>query len=267
MEAGEHDGSAPVPAGGSHDQAAQLKGEPDMRNCLTLGAALMIALVQPVAAQEVVVTGQRGDFANAPAGYVGIVLPSRPVITLTRPADYVVFGIKVAGDTRDQKQRRADLLATIRDAIGVADKSGVELATGQYLLEPLTPKGLGNLPFNGDGRPDTDQTNFLAKVRVAPGMDLAVARTRVDHFVAAVKPVGRSTISVSHGPMLSMIRPDQYRAQIIDLIAADAAMSAAKFGANYGVDVSGLDRPVEWTRAGPLDVFLYLPAAYVVRRN
>ena len=67
--------------------------------------------------------------------------------------------------------------------------------------------------------------------------------------------------------MLSMIRPDQYRAQIIDLIAADAAASAAKFGPNYGVDVSGLDRPVEWTRAGPLDVFLYLPAAYVVRRN
>jgi hypothetical protein len=238
-----------------------------MRNCLTLAAAMTLALVEPAAAQEVIVTGQRGDFANSPSGYVGIVLPSRPVITLTRPADYVVFGIRVAGDTRDQKQRRADLLATIRDAIGTAGKSGVELATGQYVLAPLTTNGLGNLPFGSDGRPDTDQTNFLAKVRVAPGMDLTVARARIDQFIAAVKPVGRSTISVSSGPMLSMVRPDQYRAQIIDLIAADAAMSAGKFGPHYGVDVSGLDRPVEWTRAGPLDVFLYLPAAYVVRRN
>ena len=238
-----------------------------MRNIYMLGAALMLAMAEPATAQEVIVTGQRGDFANAPGGYVGIVLPSRPVITLTRPADYVVFGIKVAGDTRDQKQRRADLLATIRGAIGAADKAGVELAIGQYLLQPLTAAGLGNLPFAGDGRPDTDQTNFLAKVRVAPGIDLTTARARIDRFVASVKPIGRSTISVSFGPMLSMIRPDQYRAQIIDLIAADAAASAAKFGPNYGVDVSGLDRPVEWTRAGPLDVFLYLPAAYVVRRN
>ena len=238
-----------------------------MHICLKLGAVAMLALVEPAAAQEVIVTGQRGDFANAPGGYVGIVLPSRPVITLTRPADYVVFGIRVAGDTRDQTQRRADLLATIRGAIGAAGRSGVELATGQYLLEPLTPAGLGNLPFGSDGRPDTDQTNFLAKVRIAPGMDLTMARARIDQFITAVKPVGRSTISVSFGPMLSMVRPDQYRAQIIDLIAQDAAQSAARFGPNYGVDVSGLDRPVEWTRAGPLEVFLYLPAAYVVRRN
>ncbi len=214
-----------------------------------------------------IVTASRGDFANAPSGYVGIILPSRPVITLTRPADYIVFGIRVAGDTRDLKQRRSDLLATIRGAIGVAGRSEVELATGQYVLEPLAPDGLGNLPFTSDGRPDTDQLNLLAKVRITASMDLTSARTRVEKFVAAVEPVGRSVATISFGPTLSMIRPDQYRGRIIELIAADAALSAAKFGPDYGVDVSGLDRPVEWTRAGPLEVFLYLPAAYTVRRN
>lgn len=238
-----------------------------MRNLFKVSVAVMMALVEPASAQEVIVTAQRGDFANAPSGYAGIVLPSRPVITLTRAADYVVFGIRVAGDTRDLKQRRADLLASIRGAIGLANKSGVELATGQYVLQPLTPEGLGNLSFVSDGRPDTDQTHFLVKVRIAPGMDLITARARVDRFVEAVKPIGRSTISVSFGPTLSMIRPDQYRSQIIDLIAADAVASAAKFGPGYGVDVSGLDRPVEWSRAGPLEVFLYLPAAYTVRRD
>lgn len=227
----------------------------------------MLALVEPAVAQEVIVTASRGDFANAPSGYVGIILPSRPVIALTRPADYVVFGIRVAGDTRDLKQRRADLLATIRGAIGLANKSEVELATGQYVLQALALDDLGNLPFVGDGRPDTDQLNLLVKVRVTRGIDLTSARARVDKFVAAVKPVGRSAVTVSFGPALSMVRPDQYRGQIIDLIAADAALSAAKFGSNYGVDVSGLDRPVEWTRAGPLEVFLYLPAGYTVRRN
>lgn len=221
----------------------------------------------PSAAQEVVVTASRGEFGNAPGGYVGIVLPSRPVITLTRTADYVVFGINVQGDTRDLTQRRADLVATVRAMIAAAGGAGVELATGQYVLQPLTSGDVGNLPLTGAGRPDTDQTNFLVKVRVASGVDLTTARARVDRFVAAVKKVGRTSVTISFGPSLSMIRPDQYRGQIIELIAADAAASAARFGPTYGVDVAGLDRPVEWTRAGPLEVFLYLPAAYTVRRN
>jgi len=64
---------------------------------------------------------------------------------------------------------------------------------------------------------------------------------------------------------LSVVSPDQYRGQIIDLIAADAAASAAKFGPGYGVQVSGLDRPVEWARASLTEVALYLPASYTVR--
>lgn len=231
------------------------------------GLALLAAFAGPAAAQEVVITASRGEFANAPNGYVGIVLPSRPVITLTRTADYVVFGINVQGDERDSTRRRADLLATIRAAIAAAGGAGVELATGQYVLQPLTAADVGNLPLSGAGRPDTDQTSFLVKVRVAPGIDLTSARTRTDGFLRGVKRVGRTTMSVTFGPTLSMIQPDQYRAQIIDLIAADAAASAAKFGPTYGVEVAGLDRPVEWTRAGPIDVFLYLSAAYTVRRN
>ena len=45
------------------------------------------------------------------------------------------------------------------------------------------------------------------------------------------------------------------------------AASAAKFGTDSGVDVMGLDRPVEWARAGPTEVFLFLPASYVVRKR
>jgi hypothetical protein len=244
-----------------------LKGEQTMAKTFHIGTAFALALGGQAQAQEVVVTTSRGEFANSSSGYVNIILPSRPVIALTRAADYVVFGVRVAGDTRDTKQRRADLLATIRGAINLSERSDVELATGQYVLQPLQPADLGNLTFVGDGRPDTDQTSILVKVRVAPGVDLSTARARVDKFVSAVRPVGRSTMTVSFGPTLSMLRPDQYRGQIIDLIAADAARSAEKFGPDYGVDVSGLDRPVEWTRAGPLEVFLYLPAAYTVRRK
>jgi hypothetical protein len=63
---------------------------------------------------------------------------------------------------------------------------------------------------------------------------------------------------------LSVVGPDQYRGRIVDLIAADARATAAKLGPDYGVEASGLERPVEWSRASLTEVFLYLPYRYTV---
>lgn len=60
---------------------------------------------------------------------------------------------------------------------------------------------------------------------------------------------------------LSMVRPDRYCPQIVNLVAADAL----KLGSDYGVEVKGLDRAVEWSRACLTDVFLYMPYGCVVR--
>jgi hypothetical protein len=40
---------------------------------------------------------------------------------------------------------------------------------------------------------------------------------------------------------------------------------AAKFGPNYAVEVRGLNRPVEWSRASLTEVFLYIPYELVIR--
>ena len=53
---------------------------------------------------------------------------------------------------------------------------------------------------------------------------------------------------------LSIVAPDQYRGQILDLIAADARAIAARFGPDYAVEARGLDRPVEWRRASSTEV-------------
>ena len=237
-----------------------------MRALILAVAALATAM--PALAQEIVVSAQRRGYNPNDATYSnGVVATSRPIVNLRRPADFVVQTIHVAGDARDFTTRRADLRATVRGMIAGAGRAGVELATGDYVLEPLTGAGVEALPLAGDGRPDTDQTNFLAKVRLTPGMTLASAQAQIARFVAGAAKTGRTQVTVAGEPTLSLIDPDQYRGRIIELIAADAAVSASKFGPRYGVDVSGLDRPVEWARAGPTEVFLFLPAAYVVRRD
>ncbi len=64
---------------------------------------------------------------------------------------------------------------------------------------------------------------------------------------------------------LSVVNPEQYRGAIIDLIAKDTGTTSGRFGAGYGVEVSGLDRPVQWKRAGLTEVQLFLPSETKVR--
>lgn len=58
---------------------------------------------------------------------------------------------------------------------------------------------------------------------------------------------------------LSVIGPDSFRTQIAASIAKDAQALAAQVGDNYGVEIEGLNMPVQWTQAGTSDVMLYIP--------
>lgn len=237
---------------------------PIMLKTLAVGACLA-CIATPALAQEVLMNGQR---RSGEAGYyAGIVATARPVVTLKRSADYAVQSIFVAGDERDKDKRRADLKATIREMISAAAKQGFELATGDYVLQPLTLANYEALYFDGDGRPDTDRVHFLVKLRLGAGTPAKAASERIEAFTRSVKRTGRTEIRKDGDLTLSVVNPDQYRGQIIELIAADAAMASGKFGGGSGVDVSGLDRPVEWARAEETNVFLFLPASYVVRKR
>ncbi len=98
---------------------------------------------------EVVVTASRRDADNYDA--------SVPAIGLRRVADYAVQEVVVTCDTRDASKRHDEIFAMIRGAIDLAAKrSGIELATGSVVVEPLTPSTYRNLPLQNDGRPDTD---------------------------------------------------------------------------------------------------------------
>lgn len=213
--------------------------------------------IPAASAQEIVVTGSRreaDDYSD-----------TMPIITLRRTADFAVQEVKVAGDTREAVKRRDEIYAMVRGAIELAGKYDVELATGEYVVEPLTPANYKNLPLSNDGRPDTGKAVFLVKTRLAPGVDAKTALDRIARFLKAVPTVGRAEMTEQGDLTLSVVSPDQYRSQIIGLIAEDAGATAAKFGPGYGVEVRGLDRPVEWARASLTEVFLYLPSAYVVR--
>ena len=64
------------------------------------------------------------------------------------------------------------------------------------------------------------------------------------------------------GQALTVINPDQYRDQIMSLVAADAKHSAALFGPTFTFNIAGIDLPVMWSQVSSTEVFLFLPYRY-----
>ena len=209
-----------------------------------------------VGSQEIVVTGSRVNLDGYSA--------QTPAVGLKKVADFAIQPVAITGDTRDANQRHEEMYQTIRRAIELSGSHGVQLAFGEIVVEPLTLANYRDLTLGADNRPDTNRVQLLVKAPLT-GAGAKEATARIDRFIKAVKPIGRALVVPSDDLSLSVVAPDQYRPEIGRIIAADAAAMAAKFGPNYAVEVRGLNRPVDWTRASLTEVFLYIPYELVIR--
>ncbi|MCW3836772.1 TonB-dependent receptor [Sphingomonas canadensis] len=243
-----------------------------MRSFLTGLAALgILAGAAPAFAQdgseEIVVTGMRRlnpDDDDDSAREKVVPLPAA-VQMLRRTADFAVQQVIVVSDTIDEDDANAEVYAMTRKAIELAAGAGVQLATGEIVVEPLTAANYKELAIGEDDEENGQAVKFLVKVPLAPGIDAKTALARIDKFIKAVPAVGRAEIKAYSELTLSVVNPEQYRGAIIDLIAKDTGETSARFGTGYGVEVTGLDRPVQWKRASLTEVQLFLPAASTVR--
>ena len=217
-----------------------------------LALAPMPALAQEdVGQSEIMVTASRREAD----GYDEKI----PLIGLRRRADFAVQEVAITGDTRDSTARHNEMFAMIRGAIELAGRRGVQLAIGDTVIEPLTLENYRSLTLTKDSRPDAERVTFLVKTPLGDGVDSKTALDRIDSFVKAVPAVGRALIEPTGDLTLSVVKPDQYRDEIVGLVADDARKTSQRFGADYGVEAKGIDRQVEWSRAGLTDVFLYIP--------
>lgn len=240
-------------------------------------AVLLLALLpvqvfaQDINSGEVVVTGTRArqtymDPRTNRAIETAEDASSLPSVGLRRRADFALLPVIVAGDTRERDQRREEILTMVRSALDLARRSGIELAVGDFFVVPLTPENYRTLAFLGDGRPDSERVVFFVKTRLGASADEAnQAVTRLEQFVRSVPAAGRAEMRAAGALTLSIVAPDQYRSQILDMVAQDARAIAGRFGPQQQVEAHGLDRPVEWRRAGVTEVFLYIPHRLIFR--
>lgn len=229
------------------------------------------AIAQDLNAGEVVVTGSRArqtyiDPRTNRAVETGEDASGLPSVGLRRRADFALLPVVISGDTREREPRREEILTMVRSALSLAGRSGIELAVGDFFVVPLTNENYRTLSFIGDGRPDSERVVFFIKTRLGASAEEAnAAITRLEQFVRSVPAAGRAEMRAAGPLTLSIVAPDQYRNSLLDQIATEARAIAARFGPDQRVEARGLDRPVEWRRAGITEVFLYIPHQLIFR--
>ncbi|KLE36023.1 TonB-dependent receptor [Aurantiacibacter luteus] len=222
--------------------------------CMLMASLLLVsatpAMAQDLERQEIIVTGSRIDQDDY-SDY-------QPAVGLRRQADFLVQQVVIRGDTRDSEEREREIRAMLLRAIERAGSAGVELAQGTYIVTRLTPQNAAELELVGDRRPDSELVSFLIKAPLA-GTNVQEAQRRIAAFVEGVPEVGRAQMDTVGDPTLSIVGPDSYRDAIIAEVAADSRRQAALVGADYAIELAGLNMPVQWTRAGPGEVLLFIP--------
>lgn len=217
-----------------------------------IGVVLALSLAGAAHAQdEIVVTATRRSAETGAAATAGI--------GIRRRADFAVQVLQVYGDARDKEARRREVLQTVKNAIELGARRGVQLAYGGTVIEPLTLANYSDkLKFSeDDDREDAEQVSFIVKTPLTDG-SAAAAFERLATFAKAVPTVGRAVVEADADPGVSIVDPSRYRKEIVAAIAADATDAAAAFGPTYAAEVANLANPVRWALASPTEVLLYI---------
>ena len=232
-----------------------------MRKLLMSMLVAALAMPQVVFAQEqlgeIIVTAQRatGEYYS----------DGQPVIGLRRQADSAVQDISINSDSRDELTRKREIHAMILSALDRAANAGVQLVTGNFELVTVTKANYNDLEFKAGKRPDTSQIDLMVKAKLEGST--GTAQKRIDDFIRDVPATGRALIDKNGELTLTIINPDQYRDQVLKLVAEGALHHAGFFGPDYGVEVSGLGEPLAWSQASNTEVFLYVPYRFIVKRK
>ncbi len=209
---------------------------------------------------EIVVTAQRADGDEAAA-------LRQPHVVVFHRADNLIVDLVVECDTRDESDRINELKATLRNVVAAASADGsIELGVQDEAAGVVVPfhiEGLDTMLSPG-ARSDTSKVTFIVKTHIREADTFETATGRIDAFIHKIKPVGRAQATRSDEWQMTIVSPRQYRVQVVAAIAKDANDTAGALGADYRVEITGLERPIAWSRSGPLELALYIPYAMTV---
>lgn len=192
-----------------------------------------------------------------------------PGVMMSRRADNLLLAITIINDTREKDLREQELLATMENLLDAADADKtIELSldiTDDDFVRPLTRGNYQSRLRENVGRKDTSQFRVQAKTGIPKEeRDPFALIQKLETFAESIEVIGRTEVIPTDSVSVSLINPNQYRKDIIKMIAEDVNQITAFLGLDYRAIIEGISNPVYYSRSGVLEVNLYIPYEYKV---
>ena len=234
-----------------------------MKAPLALASALALTLMAIPAPAQQSGTPELGEvMVNTGRQNTRYAQQDRPVIGLRRQADAAVMTVSIISDTREEPTRRKEIYSVLEAMIERAPGAGIELVFGGGQRGPVTRANAKDLPHGWGGRVDTSRVDLMIKTPLTGSA--SAAQGKLQAFAQSIKGNGRATVTSGNSITLTIVNPDQYRDQIVSLVAQDAKHNAALFGPEFTFSLTGIDGQIAWSQVSSTEVFLYIPYRYSI---
>jgi hypothetical protein len=233
------------------------------------GAAILCPSA-PAFAQDksvVVVTGSRIQSDDEYQEEYGAL----PYVSLTVPADFVLFTVFLTTGTTSQDERQRELERTftaLSDRVRRAQ--GITLEVGDPGdSAPLETAAAREAITVTDDRSYID---LVMKFAVRPGETFPMVRTRAEAFIDATPVTGRVQAIAGDDQYIGVNDTKKHREDLLRKIAEDTHLiqsifSGGKVDGLDGVSLTGLGGRVKSRPVGPLEIEMFIPYSVVVGQS
>ena len=177
--------------------------------------------------------------------------PQQPAARMKVPADYVAVSINIQNDSKDPVKRADEIEKTLRTlAERLAPDPAFKIMPG---VVSLSPREQGKL--SSDSYAGSAQLYILGSLKRDTSV-FAVTK-RIYQLVSAM-PLADGTRITLGNTALGLDEPENYRGQVLGLIARSVAEARKSLGAAGMVDVEGLENPVSVMQLNDREVLLFI---------
>lgn len=192
--------------------------------------------------------------------------PNLSAVGLRQRADAIALPITVSSDQRDP-ELRADELRQVRELFRkkVHDTPRIQVRPGPVSLSARPAQKMESV-LSSAAEPVSQSSYYLIVAIDKNKGDIYSSVADARRFMADLRLPGKALCSVGD-PVLSVDNPEQYRKQLLQLVAQELATLKETLGSKTTFTLDGLHRPVMVRAADDITVELFIPYTVEVRVN
>jgi hypothetical protein len=177
--------------------------------------------------------------------------PQQPAARMKVPADYVAISINIQNDSKDPVKRADEIEKALRMLTEkLAPHPDLKIMPGVVSLAPREQSKLSSDSYAGSA-----QLYVLGSLK----QDTTIfAITKRIYQIVSTMPLTEGTRITLGNTALGLEEPENYRTQLLGLIAKSVAEARKSLGAAGLVEVEGLENPVSVMQSNDREVLLFI---------